>query len=136
MRGQAPAVVTAGEDSELARDEAARSARLPRLALRTAREALARGPVLFQVPRSGYVAAVACERCHAAGRCRLRRSAEPGRGARRCRAAAGARQPAPVCPQCGHDRLRALVTGATRTAEELGRAFPAVPVRTSGGSRC
>jgi primosomal protein N' (replication factor Y) len=39
------------------------------------------------------------------------------------------------CAQCGHGRLRALVTGATRTAEELGRAFPAVPVRTSGGSR-
>jgi len=27
----------------------------------------------------------------------------------------------------------ALVTGAARTAEELGRAFPGVPVRTSGG---
>ena len=26
----------------------------------------------------------------------------------------------------------ALVTGAGRTAEELGRAFPSVPVRTSG----
>ena len=40
-----------------------------------------------------------------------------------------------ACPHCGHCGLRALVTGATRTAEELGRAFPAVPVRTSGGSR-
>ena len=30
-------------------------------------------------------------------------------------------------------QLRALVTGAARTAEELGRAFPGVPVRTSGG---
>ena len=29
--------------------------------------------------------------------------------------------------------MRALVTGAGRTAEELGRAFPGVPVRTSGG---
>ncbi|BCJ55758.1 hypothetical protein Asp14428_72330 [Actinoplanes sp. NBRC 14428] len=29
-------------------------------------------------------------------------------------------------------RLRASVTGARRTAEELGRAFPGVPVRTSG----
>ena len=38
-----------------------------------------------------------------------------------------------ACPQCGSGRLRALVTGAARTAEELGRAFPDVPVRTSGG---
>ncbi len=36
------------------------------------------------------------------------------------------------CPRCGHRGLRALITGAGRTAEELGRAFPAVPVRTSG----
>ncbi|OSZ55845.1 primosome assembly protein PriA, partial [Streptomyces pharetrae CZA14] len=33
---------------------------------------------------------------------------------------------------CGSFRLRAQVVGARRTAEELGRAFPAVPVRTSG----
>ncbi len=69
VRRWAPAVVAPGEDRELARDEAARSARLPGLALRTAREALDRGPVLFQVPRSGYLAAVACERCHAPVRC-------------------------------------------------------------------
>ncbi|MYR61048.1 primosome assembly protein PriA, partial [Streptomyces sp. SID625] len=36
------------------------------------------------------------------------------------------------CPECGSPRLRAQVIGARRTAEELGRAFPAVPVRTSG----
>jgi primosomal protein N' (replication factor Y) len=38
-----------------------------------------------------------------------------------------------ACPHCGGTRVRALVTGAARTAEELGRAFPGVPVRTSGG---
>ena len=37
------------------------------------------------------------------------------------------------CPACGSVRLRAQVIGAGRTAEELGRAFPGVPVRTSGG---
>ncbi len=36
------------------------------------------------------------------------------------------------CPTCGGTRLRATVVGARRTAEELGRAFPGVPVRTSG----
>ena len=135
VRRWAPAVVTAGEDGELARDEAARSARLPGVALRTARAALAHGPVLFQVPRSGYLAAVACERCHAQVRCHCGGPAQLA-GARalpRCAWCGSAVSPA--CSQCGHSRLRALVTGATRTAEELGRAFPAVPVRTSGGSR-
>ena len=135
VRRWAPAVTAAGDDSELARDEAARSARLPSLALRTAREALSRGPVLFQVPRRGYLAAVACERCHAPTRCRCGGPAQlaEARAVPRCAWCGTAVSPA--CPQCGHSGLRALVTGATRTAEELGRAFPAVPVRTSGGSR-
>ena len=37
------------------------------------------------------------------------------------------------CPACGSARLRAGVVGARRTAEELGRAFPGVRVRSSGG---
>jgi primosomal protein N' (replication factor Y) len=37
------------------------------------------------------------------------------------------------CPACGSERLRAMVVGVRRTAEEFGRAFPSVTVRTSGG---
>ena len=130
----APLISAAGDDSELARDEAARSARLPSLALRTAREALSRGPVLFQVPRRGYVVAVACGHCHTPARCRACAgpltlpAAQTAAVCGWC-AAAGSWE----CPHCGHTRLRAAVTGAGRTAEELGRAFPSVPVRTSGG---
>ena len=69
VRQHAPLVLAAGEDAELARDEAARTARMPSLALRSAREALATGPVLFQVPRRGYLVAVACQRCHTRVRC-------------------------------------------------------------------
>jgi primosomal protein N' (replication factor Y) len=134
VRQVAPSVLPAGDDPELARDEAARSARLPSLALRTAREALASGPVLVQVPRRGYLAAVGCERCRTPARCRCGGPAElPGPGAPlRCGWCGS-----PVdrrCVRCGHDGLRALVTGARRTAEELGRAFRDVPVLTSGGS--
>ena len=135
VRRWAPRITAAGDDAELARDEAARSARMPSLALRTAREALARGPVLFQVPRRGYVVAVACERCGARARCprcggplslpAARAAAVCGW----CGEAAGTR-----CPGCGQAGLRALVVGAGRTAEELGRAFPAAAVRTSGGA--
>jgi primosomal protein N' (replication factor Y) len=41
--------------------------------------------------------------------------------------------PAVRCAQCGYDAIRAVVVGARRTAEELGRAFPGITVVTSGG---
>src|SRR4051794_38485469 len=62
VRRTAPRVVVAGDDDELASDAGARVARLPSLAWRTAREALAQGPVLVQVPRAGYVPSLACAR--------------------------------------------------------------------------
>jgi primosomal protein N' (replication factor Y) (superfamily II helicase) len=141
VRATAPRVRPAADDGELARDEAAAMARLPSLALRTARAALATGPVLVQVPRRGYLASIACGRCRVQARCtqlvggsacngplRLTgKNATPD--CRWCGGMAGNWR----CPRCGHDRLRALVTGATRTAEELGRAFPGVKVATSGG---
>jgi primosomal protein N' (replication factor Y) (superfamily II helicase) len=135
VRRYAPLVSPTGDDAELARDEAARSARMPGLALRTAREALAGGPVLFQVPRRGYVVAVACEHCGAQARCpacggpvSLPAVQAPARCGW-CGQATGTQ-----CGRCGQAGLRALVVGAGRTAEELGRAFPATPVRTSGGA--
>jgi len=87
-----------------------------------------------QVPRRGYLPAVACAQCRTPARCP--HCAGPlelpsARGTAACRwcgrPAAGY-----ACPQCGGRRLRAAVTGAGRTAEELGRAFPGHPVRTSG----
>jgi len=135
VRRCAPRITAAGDDAELARDEAARSARLPGLALRTAREALASGPVLFQVPRRGYVVAVACERCGERARCPACGGplALPGAGAAARCGWCGKTAP-PRCSRCGQPGLRALVVGAGRTAEELGRAFPAATVRTSGGA--
>ncbi|MFG2840721.1 primosomal protein N' [Streptomyces zaomyceticus] len=132
VRRAAPLIRTVG-DGELARDEAARAARLPSLAWQAVREGLKTGPVLVQVPRRGYVPRLACERCRTPARCR--HCAGPleapeqqelhcawcGRGASDWH-----------CVECGSTRLRAQVVGARRTAEELGRAFPAVPVRTSG----
>ena len=53
------------------RDPAARTARLPSVALRAARAALEAGrPVLVQVPRRGYVPSLACDRCRTIARCR------------------------------------------------------------------
>lgn len=135
VRRTAPRVRVAGEDSELAADEAARSARLPTVAWQAAHAALRSGPVLVQVPRRGYLPALACARCRETARCghcaaALSLAAEQAAASCRwCgRSAAGWR-----CPECGGSRLRAQVVGSRRTAEELGRAFPGVPVRTSGG---
>ncbi|SDX61026.1 replication restart DNA helicase PriA [Modestobacter sp. DSM 44400] len=140
LRGVAPRVQAVGDDVEQARDPAARSARLPSLAFRVARTALAEGaPVLVQVPRAGYAPGLSCERCRAPARCRhcagpLGVSATPGPGGSRVAACRWCARPAAsfVCPHCSGTRLRASVVGSARTAEELGRAFPGVVVRISG----
>ncbi|GAA4230363.1 primosomal protein N' [Actinomadura meridiana] len=135
IRAVMPRVRYVGEDGQLARDAAARSARLPNLAFEAARRALEEGPVLVQVPRRGYVPAVACARCRTPAQCVACQgplslpSSHAAPYCRWCGRIAGDWK----CPECGFVHLRALVVGAKRTAEELGRAFPGVPVRTSGG---
>ncbi|MFG1675773.1 primosomal protein N' [Micromonospora sp. NPDC049282] len=135
VRARMPAMAPTGDDPQLARDPGAASARLPSLAWTTARDALrADLPVLVQVPRRGYLPSVACADCRAPARCP--HCAGPlglpsAQGTPACRWC-GRVAAAYACPDCGGRRLRASVTGARRTAEELGRAFPGVPVRTSG----
>ena len=138
VRRVAPRIAPAGDDVEQRRDPAAAAARLPSLAWRSTRDALAAGaPVLVQVPRRGYVPALACVRDRTPARCPAcagpLQAAEPGAAAR-CRWCG---RPAAdwACPACGGRAMRAVVVGAGRTAEELGRAFAGVPVRTSGGER-
>ncbi|BBX95976.1 putative primosomal protein N' [Mycobacterium lacus] len=138
VRARTPRVV-ALDDSGYAdeRDPAARTARLPSIALRAARSALEAGaPVLVQVPRRGYIPSLACGRCRAIARCRrctgplsmVDRGA-PGMLCRWC----GRVDPTIRCARCGSDAVRAVVVGARRTAEELGRAFPGTAVVTSAG---
>jgi primosomal protein N' (replication factor Y) (superfamily II helicase) len=136
VREHAPAVRAAGGDAELARDEAAQTARLPSLVLRTVREALDSGPVLVQVPRRGYVAALGCARCRDRARCAACGGplALAGVGAAPRCGWCGTADEQWRCSRCGHSAVRALVTGAGRTAEELSRAFPGVPLITSGGA--
>lgn len=138
VRRSAPRIRLLGGETasevELARDPAARTARLPHEAFTVAREALTHGPVLVQVPRAGYLPALACQRCRAPARCP------------RCSGPLQLAHPGAIpacgwcahvaadwrCPTCAGDRLRSTSTGARRTADELGRAFRGVPVVTSG----
>jgi primosomal protein N' (replication factor Y) len=112
-------------------------ARMPRAAYDLLRRATEEGPVLVQTPRSGYAPSLACERCRTPARCAacsgplaLTSPTEP-LACRWCGTAA----PDWACGTCGHRGLRAPVLGGTRTAEELGRSHPGVPVLTSGGEQ-
>ena len=135
VRARAPRV-RALTSVELAHEGPGAAARLPTAAWRTARTALGRGPVLVQVPRTGYVPVVACAACRTAARCTHCHGPLGLGGARAtpqctwCGRLAGTWR----CEECGHDRVRAVRVGSERTAEELGRAFTGVPVRVSASS--
>ncbi|WP_260745096.1 primosomal protein N' [Mycobacterium sp. SMC-2] len=141
VRARTPRVV-ALDDTGYAdeRDPAARTARIPSIALRAARSSLQAGaPVLVQVPRRGYVPSLACARCRTIARCRhctgplsLAEPSQEGGQALVCRWC-GRIDPTRRCARCGSDAVRAVVVGARRTAEELGRAFPGTAVITSSG---
>ncbi len=134
LRRVAPRVRVAGEGGEAERDPAAAVAHLPSAGWRAAKAALEDGPVLVQVPRRGYLPSLSCQDCRRPARCphcggplALARPDAPA-ACRWC-----GREPGGfTCPACGSHRLRSTVVGARRTAEELGRAFPGVPVQTSG----
>ncbi|WP_245551024.1 primosomal protein N' [Nocardia paucivorans] len=146
----ASARISAPGDSDMAleRDPIARIVRIPGVAFAAARAALAAGEaVLVQVPRRGYVPALACGRCRTPARCRHCNGplalpgvvdsgddrAAPGPQSPTCRWC-GRSDAVFRCPACGGRALRAVVIGAVRTAEELGRAFPGVPIRGSSGA--
>jgi primosomal protein N' (replication factor Y) len=142
VRHDAPRIkVTADSDLVLERDPQARSARLPHEVFELIRAALPQGPVLVQVPRSGYLVALVCQGCREPARCRFcagpTRVSEPslvggGDAVPSC-SWCGRPQADWECPICGFRRTRAPVVGSARTAEELGRAFPGTPVRQSAG---
>ncbi|MCM6776773.1 primosomal protein N' [Nocardia sp. CDC159] len=197
VREHMPRISAPGDsDIALERDPVARAVRIPGVAFTAARKALAAGEsVLVQVPRRGYVPALACAKCRVPARCRhcngplalpdnaptgrarsagaqdrtgrgergadervsgLREGGHPGGRARFLDARAagvslardasdavahspscrwcGKTEAAFRCGSCGSRALRAVVIGAARTQEELGRAFPGVPIRGSGGA--
>jgi primosomal protein N' (replication factor Y) len=137
LRASAPRVVPIGDDADLKIDPSSSTARLPSVAWEAARKALTADlPVLLQVPRRGYVPAVSCQRC------RTRALCPDCTGPLRL---TGPRRP-PVCTwcgrvddphrcaECGSNRIRAVVIGAARTAEEIASAFPGVEVVESNAS--
>lgn len=136
IREAAPGVVIAGEGSDAEWDGAAARAHLPPAAWRAAKAGLEKGPVLVQVPRTGYLPSLSCDTCRERVRCArchgpvALASAEAAPQCRWCETVFAMRDF--DCPSCGGGRVRAGVVGARRTAEEIGRAFPGALVVTSG----
>ncbi len=157
VRARSPRVVALDDSGyDDARDPAARTARLPSIALRAARSALQSGaPVLVQVPRRGYIPSLACGRCRAIARCRsctgplsLQGAGSPGavcrlwvgRGA--CRGGGGpahCRRARPGIPGYGgdyvgrrHPGAPAVITSAGDTLVPQLDAGPALVVATPG----
>ncbi|WP_309234574.1 primosomal protein N' [Nocardia sp. XZ_19_385] len=142
LRQATPRISAPGDsDWALERDPIANAIRIPGIAFAAARAALKEGAaVLVQVPRRGYVPALSCAKCRTPARCRHcngplalpqgpRADEAHSPSCRWC----GIVEAAYRCPACASRALRAVVIGAVRTAEELGRAFPGVPIRGSGG---
>lgn len=133
VRSQSPKIY-ATSDSDLAKDPVARHARLPQLVFNTIRLGLKTGPVLVQVPRRGYQLHVSCSQCREAVFCKechggiSKQSENAPLVCMRC----GHKELEWKCQWCGSKTVRSTMVGDARTAEELGRAFPQVPVKTSG----
>lgn len=129
-----PPVRVVGNDPS--REPTAAKLRVPSAAFTFLRERLATGPVLVQVPRAGHSAALACQRCRNLAACR--KCGAPLRMRQRGVVACSLCGHQPVRWECAHCRgteLRGLTPGASRTAEELARAFPGVVAINSSADR-
>lgn len=132
-RGTRPRVVLTGQQA--APDSG--GARIPSAAWREAQEAIATGPVLVQVARPGHTPMLVCDRCREPARCAECGGAivVPRSGGDPACTLCGTSASGWACPVCESTALRAAVVGASRTAEELGRAFPRSRVVVSDGER-
>ncbi len=122
---------------QTADDPLAARARIPSSAWREARAGLERGPVLIQVARPGYAPRLVCASCEQVARCVHcmgplgLKSARSSPSCSWCGAIAAHWR----CAHCAATSFRLQGQGATRTAEDLGRAFPGVPVIIADGER-
>jgi primosomal protein N' (replication factor Y) len=123
---------------QAANDRLAAQARIPSTAWRGAREALEHGPVLVQVARPGYAPRLACVDCGQSARCLRCEGPLAQKSANAIPACAwcGALAVDWRCANCEGTTLRLVgAGGATRTAEDLGRAFPGIRIIVADGER-
>ncbi|MEA9985096.1 primosomal protein N' [Subtercola vilae] len=123
--------------AQVSGDAFAQSARIPSSAWMAARKALETGPVLIQVARPGYAPVLACASCTNPAHCLVcdgplrTQSKNSPPSCVLCGAIAAQWQ----CRHCEGTTFRLIGQGSARTAEELGRAFPATRIIVSDGTR-
>ena len=120
-----------------AQDRLAAQARIPSIAWREATAASKTGPVLVQVARPGYSPGLRCVDCGESARCRVCGGPlhQKRQGGILSCSWCGAPEVAWRCQNCQSTRIRPAGAGASRTAEELGRAFPGVRIVVADGER-
>lgn len=105
--------------------------RIPPSVFKAIRDSLQHGPVLLSVAQRGYINALRCQGCRESARCSV------------CSGPLGIRAGSSIpvcgwcgqtdgawkCPWCGESRMRNERLGVERTMEEVGRAFPDIPLR-------
>ena len=133
QRELSPRVRSALDDSSEKMNPAARGARIPSLVMQTMKLALAKGPVLVLVARTGYTPRLVCDQCRQPALCTACNGSltETERSSAPTCHLCGHIESTWSCPKCKGSHVRATVVGSTRTAEELGRAFPGIAVRNS-----
>jgi primosomal protein N' (replication factor Y) len=133
LRNESPKVRSALDEAGTKINPAASGSRIPSTVMQGMKTALTKGPVLVLVSRLGYSPRIVCDTCRTSALCSV------------CNGPLmqTARSSAPTCHLCGHieskwsckkckgNSIRAAAVGSERTAEELGRAFPGIPVRSS-----
>ncbi|WP_423924140.1 primosomal protein N' [Frigoribacterium sp. 2-23] len=122
---------------QTAADGFAAQARIPSTAYTEARAAVEHGPVLIQVAHPGYSPRLACTDCGDTARCLVCNGplAQRRHGAVPACSWCGALAVGWRCATCEGTTMRPVGAGASRTADELGKAFPGVRVIVSDGSR-
>lgn len=123
--------------NQISQDPLPSRARIPTLAWQEVSKALKSGPALIQTAVPGYVTRLNCEHCGEPARCR--ECAGPlelqsSSSIPNCRVC-GAISANWACPNCGRQKLRRSRLGADRTAEDLGKAFPGIPVVVADGQK-
>lgn len=108
-------------------EPAADRRRVPARAFTMIRKALEAGPVLVQVPRLGGAQGLVCADCGHVARCaRCGGGVRPDRrGQPRCRLC---HQEFVTCASCAGTEFVPVGAGSGRSAEELRKAFPQIPV--------
>lgn len=117
---------------DIEREGISATSQIPPSVQRQIRAALTHGPVLVQVPISGYVPRIACQNCRSLARCphcqgQLSVTSSQTIRCLWCERVLHTWK----CPQCSATQVRALRIGSARTGEMLGKVFPGVPVLQS-----